>query len=448
MNVSDDFSNAQKYFKIALDLQNNEELDEALKYYYKALKILPNYSDALSNIGNIFWAKKMYNKAIAFQKKAIFYNKNHFLALYNLGAMYMQTEEFDRALYAYKSALQINNLSNDFLHVLLHYIGVCYYEGFNDLENAIKYCEKSLELNPFDMLTIDMLELYMKKLTVNVSYDNSIFIDCNKKSETMKEYMIEVLKKLRKRNILNDVKMSYNLLTSDIFDDSGMKFMSVANVGKTTSTAGFNIKLYKDKILNNDEVYLCYIAVPVDQDDNVIEDETFIDLLCDELEEIVESHVSSIGAISFNNYPRCKTMKWIYELKNPNDNFLNHIDKLKFISLNHIRYENGFDHYGLQVGAKRGIEIIKSDSNENNFIVTMYNLDGNHPIWGTNIQMHPKRMKIISQSATKVELRGFGNDKLGIPFSGYGLSLYFDAGEIERIVLHMFDKNVDIEYFK
>lgn len=124
------------------------------------------------------------------------------------------------------------------------------------------------------------------------------------------------------------------------------------------------------------------------------------------------------------------------------------LNNFRFISSDHIRYENGIDNYGHQKGAHRGIEIVKHDSVKDAYKVTMYNMDGNHPVWGTNIQMHPKRMKIISQYDSKIELRGFGNDPLGVPFSGYGITLHLKNDEVERVVLHMFDRKVDIEYFK
>ena len=31
------------------------------------------------------------------------------------------------------------------------------------------------------------------------------------------------------------------------------------------------------------------------------------------------------------------------------------------------------------------------------YIITIYNLDGAHPVWGNNIQMSPKPMRIINQ---------------------------------------------------
>ena len=73
---------------------------------------------------------------------------------------------------------------------------------------------------------------------------------------------------------------------------------------------------------------------------------------------------------------------------------------------------------------------------------------GKHPVWGNNFQMAPKRMKIVSQNSTKIELRGFGNDPMGASFSGYGITLHLNNTEVERVVLHLFDRNVDIRVFQ
>lgn len=124
------------------------------------------------------------------------------------------------------------------------------------------------------------------------------------------------------------------------------------------------------------------------------------------------------------------------------------LDNFRFISSDHIRYENGIDNYGHQKGAHRGIEIVKHDTVKDAYKVTIYNMDVIHPVWGTNIQMHPKRMKIASQNNSKIELRESGNDPLGVLFSGYGITLYLNNNEVERVILHMFDRKVDIEYLK
>ena len=38
----------------------------------------------------------------------------------------------------------------------------------------------------------------------------------------------------------------------------------------------------------------------------------------------------------------------------------------------------------------------KNIQGEEGYTVTMYNLDGVHPLWKNNVQMAPKRMKIVN----------------------------------------------------
>ena len=80
------------------------------------------------------------------------------------------------------------------------------------------------------------------------------------------------------------------------------------------------------------------------------------------------------------------------------------------------------------------------------YSVSMYNLDGNHPIWQNNIQMAHKQMKVVEESDQKVVLRGYGHDQMGGSFADYGLTIFLDSGNPIKCILHMHDRNVDIEY--
>lgn len=87
------------------------------------------------------------------------------------------------------------------------------------------------------------------------------------------------------------------------------------------------------------------------------------------------------------------------------------------------------------------------------YIVTVFNLDGNHPMWGNNVQMTPKPMKIVNQTSEKIVLRGYQVEAMSpfgwIDFNGadYGLSVFIRYGEINKCVLHMHDRNINIEYY-
>lgn len=118
----------------------------------------------------------------------------------------------------------------------------------------------------------------------------------------------------------------------------------------------------------------------------------------------------------------------------------------KFLSDDHTRIQNGQPTNANNKGAWRGIRVKSSDSKT--FYVTMYNMNGNHPVWGNNIQMAEKRMKLITETADKIVLRGYGTDAMGASFADYGLTLHKSNGQVNKVSLHMHDRNIDIVYEK
>lgn len=132
-----------------------------------------------------------------------------------------------------------------------------------------------------------------------------------------------------------------------------------------------------------------------------------------------------------------------------------------FNSSSHQRFENGIAVNGLQI-CNRSIQIEQSINGcsgyksveKDGYIVSVINLDHNHPLWGGNYQMSPKPMRLISKTETIVELRGypllvqtpFGWDEYDL--SDYGITLYASNDEIVKCKLDMFDRNTYIEYYK
>lgn len=122
--------------------------------------------------------------------------------------------------------------------------------------------------------------------------------------------------------------------------------------------------------------------------------------------------------------------------------------ELKFESTDHIRFQNDIDVSGHNYGCHRQIEIKKNINGGIGYTVTIYNMDGSHPLWGNNVQMAPKQMKIIKNENNVVSLIGFGTDFMGTNFSDYGIDIYFYDNNIQKIVLRMIDRNTRIEYLK
>lgn len=122
--------------------------------------------------------------------------------------------------------------------------------------------------------------------------------------------------------------------------------------------------------------------------------------------------------------------------------------KLRFLSSDHLRYENDVHVSGPHGGAARGVEIVPNFELKEGYLVTIYNQDGNHPVWGNNIQMAPKRMKVINKTENEIQLRGFGTDSFGASFADYAISVHLSGHEIDHIKLHMLDRGVVIKYLK
>ncbi len=122
------------------------------------------------------------------------------------------------------------------------------------------------------------------------------------------------------------------------------------------------------------------------------------------------------------------------------------LSDFKFLSDDHTRIQNGQPTNANNKGAWRGIRVKSSDNQT--FYVTMYNMNGNHPVWGDNIQMAEKRMKMLNENSEKIVLRGYGTDAMRASFADYGLTLHKLSGQINKVTLHMHDRNIDIIYEK
>ena len=126
-----------------------------------------------------------------------------------------------------------------------------------------------------------------------------------------------------------------------------------------------------------------------------------------------------------------------------------------FESNQHQRYENGNPVQGLQE-CPRIIKVEKNVNgcsgyqlkNDDGYIVRMINGDTGQP------QMSAKPMRVIKSTVTEVILRGYmvsAQTPFGFQdfdMSDYGLTVSLEDGKVVKCVLHMYDRNADIEYRK
>ncbi|MDE7025883.1 MAG: hypothetical protein K2O88_08410 [Paramuribaculum sp.] len=126
-----------------------------------------------------------------------------------------------------------------------------------------------------------------------------------------------------------------------------------------------------------------------------------------------------------------------------------------FHSSQHQRYQSGIPVMGLQTCGRTvkveknvrgcsGYQLRPGDG----YIVRMINDDIQRD------QMAPKPMRVIASTPERIELRGYPT-VAQTPFgwqdfdlSDYALTVYLSNGTVTKCVLHMTDRNVDLEYRK
>ncbi|HWB86542.1 MAG TPA: tetratricopeptide repeat protein [Bryobacteraceae bacterium] len=100
--------NAVIWNKIGIAYQQLLLLNDARKSYERSLRIKPDYSEALNNLGTVYYAKKNYRKAINYYKKALKYNPESASLYSNLGTAYFARKKYKEASQAYQTALKLN----------------------------------------------------------------------------------------------------------------------------------------------------------------------------------------------------------------------------------------------------------------------------------------------------------------------------------------------------
>jgi Flp pilus assembly protein TadD len=135
------------------------QLDSARKCYEQAVKLKPDYHEAINNLGTIWYAKKSYRRAITQYKKAIKLAPDSASIHSNLGTAYFARKDFEPAMEEFRIALQLD--PNVFEHhnsygVMLqersvqdrakfHYSMAALYAQGGRAELALQYLRKALE---------------------------------------------------------------------------------------------------------------------------------------------------------------------------------------------------------------------------------------------------------------------------------------------------------------
>lgn len=94
--------------KLGIAYQHMYALDFAKLQYEKALSINPKYSEALNNLGTVYYGEKDYRKAEKYYKKALKLKPDCASFYSNLGTAYFAEHKYKQGLEAYQRAFEID----------------------------------------------------------------------------------------------------------------------------------------------------------------------------------------------------------------------------------------------------------------------------------------------------------------------------------------------------
>jgi tetratricopeptide (TPR) repeat protein len=94
--------------KIGIAFHQLLQFDLAKKNYERAVKLDPKYSEAINNLGTIYYAQKSYRRAIGYYKRALRYTSPTASIYANLGAAYFGRKDYKHATECYEEALKLD----------------------------------------------------------------------------------------------------------------------------------------------------------------------------------------------------------------------------------------------------------------------------------------------------------------------------------------------------
>lgn len=83
-------------------------IDQAKKQYQLAIKLDPKYSEAINNLGTIYYTQKNYRRAIGFYNRALRHTDKIASIDANLGAAYFARKDYKKASGYYEEALKLD----------------------------------------------------------------------------------------------------------------------------------------------------------------------------------------------------------------------------------------------------------------------------------------------------------------------------------------------------
>lgn len=134
---------ARPHNNYGLALFNAGKTNDAIAQYKTALKINPDYIEAIGNLGFAYQALGNTYAAIDYYEQYLKHDKNHEKALNNTGILYAQLGRFNKAKFYFNSVLDINPRHADAHNNLGNVLA-----ALGQDNEAIQHFKESLKINP------------------------------------------------------------------------------------------------------------------------------------------------------------------------------------------------------------------------------------------------------------------------------------------------------------
>jgi tetratricopeptide (TPR) repeat protein len=94
--------------KIGIAYHQMQQLENARKSYEQAIRLKPDYPEAINNLGTVYYARKSYGRAVRYYQRALKYAPNSASIYSNLGTAYFARKKYKEAMETYQIALKLD----------------------------------------------------------------------------------------------------------------------------------------------------------------------------------------------------------------------------------------------------------------------------------------------------------------------------------------------------
>ncbi len=133
----------ESYCKAFLEIEHDSPLEVIAGYFHQALQEDPEFWEAQYNLGNLYYERRSYEKALQQFNSVIEKNRTFYKAYYGRGVIYYLGKEYPKSLEEFRKTLELNP-EHDRSH---YYLGILYTRT-DSLKKGIQSLEKSIEINP------------------------------------------------------------------------------------------------------------------------------------------------------------------------------------------------------------------------------------------------------------------------------------------------------------